>query len=65
MSKIANLPKTENDLGWHSCFPKIHLTKHDLDRLIYSFNYGNIQSGIYLLKVTKETLEQGVRYVQS
>ena len=27
MSKIANLPKTANDLGWYSCLPKFHLTK--------------------------------------
>ena len=34
VSKIANLPKTLNDLGWHSCLSKVHLTKYDLDSLI-------------------------------
>ena len=37
MSKIANLPKTANDLGWHSCLPKFHLTKCGLDSLYILF----------------------------
>ena len=33
MSEIANLPKTINNLGRHSCLPKFHLTRCDLDSL--------------------------------
>ena len=37
MPKIANLPKTANDLGWHSCLPKFNLTKYGLDSLYILF----------------------------
>ena len=37
MSKIANLPKTANDLGWHSYLPKFHPTKYGLDSLYILF----------------------------
>ena len=37
MPKIANLPKTANDLGWHSCLAKFHLTKYGLDSLYILF----------------------------
>ena len=37
MPKIANLPKTANDLGWYSCLPKFHPTKYGLDSLYVIF----------------------------
>ena len=37
MSKIANLPKAANDLGWHSCLPNFNLTKYGLDSLYILF----------------------------
>ena len=35
--KIPNLSKTSNDLDWHSCLPKFHLTKYGLDSLYILF----------------------------
>ena len=37
MYKILNLPKAANGLGWHSCLPKLHLTKYGLDSLYILF----------------------------
>ena len=37
IKKKKNLPKTANNLGWHSCPPKFHLTKYDLDSLYILF----------------------------
>ena len=37
LSKIANLPKAANDLGWYSCLPKFHPTKYGLDSLYMLF----------------------------
>ena len=37
MPKIANLPKTANDLGWHSCLPKFPPAKYGLDSLYILF----------------------------
>ena len=37
MPKVENLPMTANDLGWHSCLPKFHLTKYGLDSLYILF----------------------------
>ena len=33
MPRTANLLKTTNDFGWHSCLPKCHLTKYGLDSI--------------------------------
>ena len=40
--QIINFPKTANDLGWHSCLLKFHLTKYDLDSLMYYFDCRNM-----------------------
>ena len=43
MYKIANMPKTANDLGWHSndlgWHPKFDLIKYDLDSIVYFFKF--------------------------